>query len=1436
MSDVDRLEVQIQANANKANTQLDLLSDKLKKVGSSLSGVQSGGLLQLSNGVNHLSSAMKNLSGVRATDYTKLATGIQKLSSMDSASIYRASNAIRNISSSLSGMAASAPQGATAIADLATAISKLGYKTSTTAITNIPKLATAIRELLNTLSTAPEVSRNIIDLANALANLASQGQKVSTAGKAVTNVGKSAQKSLLGYGKGADYATRTSISLRNQIMKVVSAFYLLKRAATTVWSSVQKAMDYGETVNLFQTAFKKIGMEAAEEAGYDIGTAAAEGFAKGFLNDAQYFADYISDALSLDPNTVMNYQAIFGQISNAMGNTSDTAMALSQSFTMLGVDMASLFNDDISIAMEKLQSGLTGQVKPLREYGIDITEATLQTYAYKYGIEESVSAMSQAEKVQLRSLAIMDQSSIAFGDMGKTLDSSANSFRVLQQQWSNFTRSIGNVFLPMVQTVLPYLNGFLIAIRNITDAFATATGYKTPDYSDTNTNAYSDVVNGLLDVDETATDAEESVDKLNKSLAKFDDLNDIGRQASSDTSGTTTGTGATGGGYSQLDDAIQNANNNYMAKFREEIEKTGNKAKEIAEKIQPKIQGVIDLLDKFEPAFKGIAAAFATYKIIDLFHGLGTKLLALGGTTTGKIALVVGGLIALGGAIKNCYDKAKKNDLAERFGEIKLSLEELEKIATEIADNGTLDNLGIFEGENDKLSGIKNEIDEAAQTIQKYNWKVSIGLELTESEQEEYKTAINTYVSKCSDYITQENIAVTMAIDLLMDDGEDQDAVINKVNQFYAGKQAELEAEAKKLQDTINDAFFDGFLDPDETKEVQDILTSIENINNTLATANMVAELENIKVKYGSFSGADLDPDTFKQLMKDMQDVTNKASEQYDEALQIAIANANIMLNEGDIDRTEYEKMIAEYKQEYLENIGEINARVTKFELQSVYDAFGKELETRLPDFQESLQKNVDKWFKGIEDGEVNTDLTKLFELIRDDVQVGYQGLSTTAKSNLNDLIELMKPNTEQLEKVAKSAAEAGDIVPSSIANALAASYYLEAISGNTDALYKLICTSVSDSEERKALIIEASGSGSEIGEEILNGLNLSKADLTAGIESLLDGVGIDIGEFTKQILPDVTKNGKKIDKRYAKGIGSEKEAELAAKHMVEEAEKAAAAEKYYEQFNKDGQKVGTNYSDGIKNKTSEATGAARTLVDSTYNEVNKDTHYDKVRASGERFGQSFIDGITNKELAAELAATHLVEEAQKKAEYEAYINGRDVSNGYANGVRNGTANVSNAMTDLSNTANSTFQNNMDIHSPSKLYEKFAKYTVDGYDNGIINNMGRTKSAIARWADLVENEGSRINVQGNYSINTSGIEGYSNLFQDSTVTMRAVQSLNIDQTSNSLSNLPSMVYKAVYEAITRADITAVMDSDSAFSTMQRKSTEYTRRTHRPAFS
>lgn len=151
---------------------------------------------------------------------------------------------------------------------------------------------------------------------------------------------------------------------------------------------------------------------------------------------------------------------------------------MSKNLTQLGYDLSSFFNISVEDAMQKLQSGISGELEPLRRLGYDLSQARLEATALSLGIDKSVQSMTQAEKAELRYYAIMTQVTTAQGDLSRTLEAPANQLRVLSAQFNMAARAIGNIFIPALNTILPYAIAVVQVIREIANAIASLFGFE----------------------------------------------------------------------------------------------------------------------------------------------------------------------------------------------------------------------------------------------------------------------------------------------------------------------------------------------------------------------------------------------------------------------------------------------------------------------------------------------------------------------------------------------------------------------------------------------------------------------------------------------------------------------------------------------------------------------------------------------------------------------------------------------------------------------------------------------------------------------------------------------------------------------------------------------------------------------------------------------
>lgn len=596
--DIDSLQIKIKADANNASNALNKLANSLTNFQRSLS-IDTSKLTSISNSIQSIANAASSMNASGIKNISTLTNSINRMGKIDTSGLSRISSALKTFSADMAGTKV---DGVGDIASIASSISRLGGVASGRAITNIPLLAKNLKQLFTTLSTAPNVSENIIRMTNALAGLASTG---AASGRAANSLGRN----LNTYTVSARRATKSTFSLAAAFGRFYATYFLVIRGIKSLWKSIEGTTDYIEAFNYYTVAFNKVGKEWGkdfEQFGYDN----AEDYAQSFGNrvnellgkmsglkvdvDGGLISESGMKNLGLNLQEITQYASQLASITNSLGQTGEVTTAISKSMTMLAGDISSLFNVDFSTVATNLQSGLIGQSRALYKYGIDITNATLQTYAYKYGIEKAVSEMSQAEKQQLRLLAILDQSKVSWGDLANTINSPSNMIRQFTNNVKEAGMVLGQLFIPVLQKVLPVINGVVIAIKRLLVSVANLLGIKID---------FSSFGQGVSGYNEELEDTADALDKVGTSaknaqsgIRAFDKLKVISMPKSSG-----SGSGAGGAGI-DLTKEIMDATAEYEKVWQEAFDKMQNTALGWADKIEKLLEPVKKL---FKDLFNG---------------------------------------------------------------------------------------------------------------------------------------------------------------------------------------------------------------------------------------------------------------------------------------------------------------------------------------------------------------------------------------------------------------------------------------------------------------------------------------------------------------------------------------------------------------------------------------------------------------------------------------------------------------------------------------------------------------------------------------------------------------------------------------------------------------------------------------------------------------
>lgn len=299
--------------------------------------------------------------------------------------------------------------------------------------------------------------------------------------------------------------------------------------------------------------------------------------------------------------------------------------------------------------------------------------------------------------------------------------------------------------------------------------------------------------------------------------------------------------------------------------------------------------------------------------------------------------------------------EATSNKIRDAFGDIKLTMQEIEEAAKQIVFADQAEALNKFSAAAETADSSLATLQSSFQTMDKLNWKASLGMELDEGDMSEYISAVDAMIESSKQYLEDKHYEATAAIDLLIEPGNETD-MTSGLNQMYSDLQTKIESLGGDLKAKVNVALEDGVITLDEQAEIANLQNQIADITNQISQAETEASFQSLKIKY---SGASLDADSFASLVSEIQANVQDAASQYDEALQVSLTNLNLQLQNGAISQEQFDEQLQALTEGYQAKITDLSVRVESFELQSIADSFGSELDGILPELEGTVAERL---------------------------------------------------------------------------------------------------------------------------------------------------------------------------------------------------------------------------------------------------------------------------------------------------------------------------------------------------------------------------------------------------------------------------------------------------------------------------------------------
>lgn len=479
------------------------------------------------------------------------------------------------------------------------------------------------------------------------------------------------------------------------------------------------------------------------------------------------------------------------------------------------------------------------------------------------------------------------------------------------------------------------------------------------------------------------------------------------------------------------------------------------------EVIQGGLTGLVSTLLTFKAA-KGITSA------VKLFGSLSGMIKTWPVAAAG---LAIGGIAGITSAVKAAARERAVKNLAEHFGDVTLSIEELGEAAKHVLGDDLFFGIEEMERSSTRADDYYQTMKDSMEAVQKMDWKLSMGIELKEGDAQEYVAAVDAYVQNAQDYITEKGYELNLAVDLVM--GEAGTGLSEDSGAFYQALLAQLDPLKENISAALQDITENG-LTLDKQKIVSDYLGQMAEITSMITEAENAAKLQMIQGKY---AGAALDADSFQNLQAELANYTEQAIQSTDEAYQKVLTSLNAQRlagekgMEGGISQEEFDARSAEAAQSYYQSKAETILNGQQAMVDTIMATYGDEIEPVLDSVNQKLDEKV---------GEV---MTNPYNMLPEDFLQGLQWaiseamaeaeLPSDAQDALGMLVKGMEPSEEQMTQLINQMKQSGQAIPQAFLEGMQSIDMIRAASGDEEGLWGTVGQIIAESPEQ-ALVLEA--------------------------------------------------------------------------------------------------------------------------------------------------------------------------------------------------------------------------------------------------------------------------------------------------------------------------------------------------------------------------
>jgi len=1031
---------------------------------------------------------------------------------------------------------------------------------------------TKVKNRLNTLSTALksfESSKAGVQMINELAgslikiarvgNLKGLNSSLSTIKKMPQAVNKAAS-SMNGYSKSTASATpateKLAATLTSLRVKFAGITYVAHKVYSVVGGWVNNINDYVENVNLFTVAMGE------------------------YADEAMDYAKTVNKALGVDVSEFIRNQGIFMSMAKGFGLATDAAYEMSKGLTELSYDLSSFYNISLDAegdgAFAKVQSGIAGELEPLRRLGFALSEASLQQVAYNHGISLSVREMTEAQKATLRYTAMVEQAADmgAIGDMARTVTSSANAMRILKQQLAELSRTLGSVFIPIIMKVLPYLQAFVKVLASAAQAAANFVGFTLPtiDYSS---------VKGL---DTGLEEAAENAKELKKAMIGIDELNVI------DSNDFGSGTG-----------------NSYGSDLGIDIESIWDKS--IFANVKSQVDELVPQMENLWEVVKLIGAAIISWKVASDVSGFfkmftneklafsktaglaisltGLTLTFSGSFDIGKgeadvmsvLKTVIGSALSVGGALLTFgtgplgwaigigaalavsitgitlgasakFKEEVKQQLEDRFGDFEMTSADISEFVANLTTTDVTMKIDLYVEQQELVEQAKEKLTAALSDLEVLNIKAEMGLEVNE---ESYSKAVEDLISSSNEYFESKIISYKIAVDVLLDKTATGASLSEFATDFLTSNQVKLNGLGEELKGVVSSGFVDGEWIPDKLEEAIKLQEEIQEVLSYISDTEFKAKMKALEL---DSTGVKMTVGSYEAIRDEAREVI---SEQLSNLEQIRLENLQLAQMQFDQNILEgmseaeakkiYDQVVSDIDTEFRTQSSEIQMGAFTFNIDTVMRSFSDQMALASPIVSQSVTDMLNDAFYNTTIQYVENPYNfggAIVEEVQWQLEDEFSRIDMDKATSeaMKKLYDALKPDITEMETLAASYKDAGKAVPANISQGLVDAHTIGAMLGNVDSINYLVGQKLSTDTSYLETLTAAKDAGknidTHIAEGLVDNLQLVTDESTNTVTAIKNTITGEVVALTPELKQNLTDMGMNLSAGLYEGADAE--------------------------------------------------------------------------------------------------------------------------------------------------------------------------------------------------------------------------------------------------------------------------------------------------------